>query len=49
MLRLVVNEAERSPEGIRTDEGKMIKAVLDIQDTEVDLIFCTVIVIYAVI
>jgi CBS domain containing-hemolysin-like protein len=35
MLRLVVSEAERS-EGIRTDEGRMIKAVLDMQDTEVD-------------
>ena len=35
MLRLVVNEAERSSEGIEIDEGRMIKGVLDMQDTEV--------------
>ena len=34
MLRLVVNEAEKS-DSILTDEGRMIKAVLDMQDTEV--------------
>ena len=33
MLRLVVSEAERS-EGIKTDESRMIKAVLDMEDTE---------------
>ena len=37
MLRLVVSEAERS-EGIKTDEGRMINAVLDMQDTEVSRI-----------
>ena len=35
MLRLVVDEAERSEEGIDNAEGRMIKAVLDMQDTEV--------------
>jgi CBS domain containing-hemolysin-like protein len=34
MLRLVVNEAQKS-EGIQNDEGKMINAVLDLQNTEV--------------
>lgn len=34
MLRLVVDEAQRS-EGIETGEGRMIKAILDMQDTEV--------------
>ena len=38
MLRLVVSEAERSEEGIKTDEGRMINAVLDMQDTEVSRI-----------
>ena len=35
MLRLVVEEAQRSVTGIDTGEGRMIKAVLDMQDTEV--------------
>jgi hypothetical protein len=35
MLRLVVEEAQRSSTGIDTGEGRMIKAVLDMQDTEV--------------
>ena len=46
MLRLVVNEAEKS-DSILTDEGRMIKAVLDMQDTEVnkphanqDILYC---------
>lgn len=34
MLRMVVDEAQRSA-GIETGEGKMIKAVLDMQDKEV--------------
>jgi CBS domain containing-hemolysin-like protein len=38
MLRMVVNDAERSEKGIRTDEGRMINAVLDLQDTEVSRI-----------
>jgi len=37
MLRLVVNEAERS-EGIEIGEGRMIKGVLDMQETEVNKI-----------
>ena len=36
MLRLVVEEAQRSSTGIDTGEGRMIKAVLDMQDTEVE-------------
>ena len=35
MLRLVVDEAQRSVAGIDTAEGRMIKAVLDMQDTAV--------------
>ena len=35
MLRLVVDEAQRSSSGIETGEGKMIKNVLDMQDKEV--------------
>ena len=31
MLRLVVDEAERSDAGIEASEGRMIKAVLDMQ------------------
>mmetsp|Transcript_7673 Transcript_7673/g.7774 ORF Transcript_7673/g.7774 Transcript_7673/m.7774 type:complete len:705 (-) Transcript_7673:205-2319(-) len=38
MLRLVVEEAQRSVTGIDTGEGRMIKAVLDMQDTEVSKI-----------
>ena len=38
MLRLVVEEAQRSSTGIDTGEGRMIKAVLDMQDTEVKTI-----------
>lgn len=38
MLRLVVEEAQRSVTGIDTGEGRMIKAVLDMQDTEVCLV-----------
>ena len=40
MLRLVVEEAQRSVTGIDTGEGRMIKAVLDMQDTEVHSAFC---------
>lgn len=35
MLRLVVDQAARSAEGIGSGEGRMIKAVLDMQDREV--------------
>lgn len=38
MLRMVVDEATASSEGIETGEGKMIKAVLDMQDKEVSKI-----------
>lgn len=38
MLRLVVDEAQRSDEGIETGEGRMIKNVLDMQDKEVERI-----------
>ena len=38
MLRMVVDEATASSEGIDTGEGKMIKAVLDMQDKEVSKI-----------
>ncbi len=37
MLRMVVDEAQRT-EGIETGEGRMIKAVLDMQDKEVNKI-----------
>ena len=37
MLRLIVDEAQRT-EGIATGEGRMIKAVLDMQDNEVSKI-----------
>lgn len=37
MLRLIVDEAQRT-EGIETGEGRMIKAVLDMQDNEVSKI-----------
>lgn len=37
MLRMVVDEAQRT-EGIETGEGRMIKAVLDLQETSVDKI-----------
>jgi len=37
MLRMVVDEAQRT-EGIETGEGRMIKAVLDLQDNSVDKI-----------
>jgi hypothetical protein len=40
MLRLVVEEAQRSVTGIDTGEGRMIKAVLDMQDTEVTILSC---------
>lgn len=40
MLRLVVEEAQRSVTGIDTGEGRMIKAVLDMQDTEVCMLSC---------
>ena len=35
MLRRVVDEAERSEQGILTEEGRMIKAVLDMQEQSV--------------
>ncbi|KAJ1440838.1 hypothetical protein B484DRAFT_391086, partial [Ochromonadaceae sp. CCMP2298] len=35
MLRMVVAEAERSEQGIESEEGRMIKAVLDMQDQRV--------------
>jgi putative hemolysin len=35
MLRMVVDEAQRSDTGIDTGEGRMIKAVLDMQDKAV--------------
>jgi len=38
MLRMVVDEAVQSSEGIETSEGRMIKAVLDLQDNAVDKI-----------
>lgn len=38
MLRMVVDEAVESTEGIETGEGQMIKAVLDMQDTTVEKI-----------
>mmetsp|Transcript_12599 Transcript_12599/g.18925 ORF Transcript_12599/g.18925 Transcript_12599/m.18925 type:complete len:413 (-) Transcript_12599:225-1463(-) len=38
MLRMVVDEATTSSEGIETGEGRMIKAVLDMQDKEVSKI-----------
>ena len=48
MLRLVVEEAQRSVTGIDTGEGRMIKAVLDMQDTEVGVgvweCFCVLLV-----
>ena len=49
MLRLVVEEAQRSVTGIDTGEGRMIKAVLDMQDTEVGVgvreCFCVLLVL----
>ena len=38
MLRMVVDEAQRSDEGIETEEGRMINAVLDMQDVVVNKI-----------
>jgi CBS domain containing-hemolysin-like protein len=38
MLRRVVDEAERSEEGIESEEGRMIKAVLDMQEQAVSRI-----------
>lgn len=38
MLRMVVDEAQRSDEGIETEEGRMINAVLDMQDLVVNKI-----------